>query len=169
MGAPASVALPKDVLSGSIVDISVNMVAPSAEGTYTGYWKLKTSNGTVFGSGDKSVAIWVKIIVENVLFAVTKVDISIDNAPSSTTCTSSNSFEFSAKITVTAPGKVTYSWQFPDSSITPGSVNFTGPATKSIHTIWVPSGTTTSGSVSVYIDDPNHQEFGSGGSFTCIP
>jgi hypothetical protein len=172
MGAPASVALPNDVLSGSTVDISVNMVAPSTEGTYTGYWKLKTSNGTVFGSGNSSIAIWVKIIVENVLFAVTKVAISVDDAtPTPNLCADGHKFTFTAKITVTAPGTVTYYWKFSDGATTsPNSLDFTGPGTKSVTTSWKPTGG-ISGSVSVYIDDPNHQMFGPGGSFTytCTP
>jgi hypothetical protein len=171
MGAPASVALPKDILSGSTVDISVNMVAPSAEGTYTGNWKLKTSNGTVFGSGDSSVAIWVTIIVSNVPFAVTNVEISVDHASSSDPCTPGHTFNFTAAITVSAPGKVTYYWQFSDGTpTTPNSLNFTGPGTKDITTSWL-APATTSGNVSVRIDNPNHQWFGPGGSFTynCTP
>jgi len=172
MGASASVALPNDVLSGQTVDISVNMVAPSLEGTYTGNWKLKTSNGTVFGSGDKSVAIWVTIIVSNVPFAVTNVAISVDNAaPASNPCADGHTFNFTAAITATAPGTVTYYWKFSDGATTsPNSLNFTGPGTQNITTSWKPT-TGMTGSVSVYIDDPNHQLFGPGGNFTytCTP
>jgi hypothetical protein len=169
MGAPASVALPNDVLSGSTVDISVNMVAPSTEGTYTGYWKLKTSNGTVFGSGDKSVAIWVTIIVSNVPFAVTNVEISVDHASLSDTCP--HTLNFTAAITVTAPGTVTYYWIQPENNNGPTkSLSFTSPGTKSVSLSW-PVNLSTIGKVSVYIDKPNHQLFGPGGNFTytCTP
>jgi hypothetical protein len=171
MGAPASVALPKDVLSGSIVDISVNMVAPSAEGTYTGNWKLKTSNGTVFGSGDKSVAIWVTIIVSNVPFAVTNVEISVDNASSSDPCTPGHTFNFTVAITATAPGKVSYRLELsggdPRISSTE-SITFTGPGTKNDNISWLFT-SSFAGSVSVYIDSPNHQLFGPGVviTYTC--
>jgi hypothetical protein len=172
MGAPASVTLPSDVLSGSIVDISVPMVAPSAEGTYTGNWKLKTSNGTVFGSGDKSVAIWVTIIVSNVPFAITNVVISVDNAsPATNPCATGHTFNFTAAITSTSPGTVTYYWKRSDGGIgSTESVEFTGPGTKNVSMAWLlASG--YSGNVSVYIDNPNHQLFGPGGSFTytCTP
>jgi hypothetical protein len=172
LGAPASVALPSDVLSGSIVDISVPMVAPSAEGTYTSNWKLKTSNGTVFGSGDKSVAIWVTIIVANVPFAVTNVVITVDNAsPTSNPCSTGHTFSFTAAITSTSPGTVTYYWSRSDGGTgSPESVAFTGPETKNVSMTWLLT-SSYSGTVSVYIDNPNHQLFGPGGSFTytCTP
>ncbi|HZQ06305.1 MAG TPA: NBR1-Ig-like domain-containing protein [Anaerolineae bacterium] len=34
---------------GQTVNISVNMVAPQAQGTYTSYWQLRASNGALFG------------------------------------------------------------------------------------------------------------------------
>ncbi|HTX92593.1 MAG TPA: NBR1-Ig-like domain-containing protein [Anaerolineales bacterium] len=51
MGAPASVNLPASVAPGATVDISVNMTAPSAPGTYVGYWKLRNASGGIFGVG----------------------------------------------------------------------------------------------------------------------
>jgi hypothetical protein len=172
MGASTSVALPKDVLSGSTVDISVNMVAPSAEGTYTGNWKLKTSNGTVFGSGDKSVAIWVTIIVSNVPFAVTNVEISVDHAsPALNLCIDGYTFKFTAAITVSAPGTVTFYWVQPNNvNSATKSLDFTGPGTQSAHLSW-PVIANSSGSVKIYIDKPNHQMFGPGGNFiyACTP
>ncbi|MDW8226794.1 MAG: NBR1-Ig-like domain-containing protein [Anaerolineales bacterium] len=45
MNAPASVAL-GTVSPGSMVDISVNLVAPGAAGSYRGYWRIRTASGT---------------------------------------------------------------------------------------------------------------------------
>lgn len=49
---------------GSSVNISVDLTAPSDEGTYQGFWKLRNSNGVVFGFANNS-AFWVKIRVDN--------------------------------------------------------------------------------------------------------
>ncbi|NPV85493.1 MAG: hypothetical protein HPY45_05740 [Anaerolineae bacterium] len=63
MGAPNAVA----VTSGSVppngtVDVSVNMTAPAAPGTYTGNWRLRAPDGTVFGIvNSPSGNFWVKI------------------------------------------------------------------------------------------------------------
>jgi len=48
MGAAPSQAVPTTAVGGN-VDIGVTMYAPSAPGTYTGYWRMKSSDGQVFG------------------------------------------------------------------------------------------------------------------------
>jgi len=48
MGAAASQAVPA-VAAGGNVDIGVTMYAPSTPGTYTGYWRMKSPGGQVFG------------------------------------------------------------------------------------------------------------------------
>ena len=64
LGGAASVSLPTSVAPGSTVDVSVNLVAPSANGIYQGFWKLQDASSNRFGIGfDASVAFWVKISV----------------------------------------------------------------------------------------------------------
>ena len=64
MDGPAEAALPGAVPPGSTVDISSGMTAPTDAGTYQGFWKLRSSDGVLFGIGtDSSVAFWVKIVV----------------------------------------------------------------------------------------------------------
>jgi len=64
MGGPASVALPAAVAVGATVDISVNLTSPNSAGHYIGYWKFKSSSGTVFGIGvNANKAWWVEINV----------------------------------------------------------------------------------------------------------
>jgi hypothetical protein len=57
MGAPDSVSV-DDVVPGNNVDISVNMVAPSAAGTYRGEWRLHLASGARLGD-----SVWVVIVV----------------------------------------------------------------------------------------------------------
>ncbi len=64
MEAPSSVPLPKQVEPGQTVDISVDLTAPSATGTFQGNWKLKNAQGTWFGIGPGGNSpFWVRIIV----------------------------------------------------------------------------------------------------------
>ncbi len=64
MGAPDRVPLPQAVPPGGMVDISVNMRAPTTPGEYQGYWKLQSDKGTEFGVGDDAAQpIWVLIRV----------------------------------------------------------------------------------------------------------
>ena len=58
MGAPSSAAFTQDVPVGQTVDISINMTAPSAAGSYRGYWMFKNANGALFGIGIQANRPW---------------------------------------------------------------------------------------------------------------
>jgi len=65
MSAPAVLDFPQTVQPGESVTISIAMVAPSAPGTYTGYWNFADQGGKRFGigadgTGNFSVSIVVK-------------------------------------------------------------------------------------------------------------
>jgi hypothetical protein len=64
MGAANSVPLPIEVAPGKTVDISVNMVAPKNDGSYTGFWMLRNESGKNFGIGTNAdQPFYVKITV----------------------------------------------------------------------------------------------------------
>ncbi|HEX2993468.1 MAG TPA: NBR1-Ig-like domain-containing protein [Anaerolineales bacterium] len=50
----------EEVASGSTAEISVSLVAPSSEGSYTGYWKLADTDGNEFGQ-----SVYVMIVVSD--------------------------------------------------------------------------------------------------------
>jgi len=58
MGAPSSAAFTQDVPVGQTVDISINMTAPSAAGSYRGYWMFKNASGALFGIGIQANRPW---------------------------------------------------------------------------------------------------------------
>ncbi len=58
MGAPASAAFPRNVEVGQTIDISVNMTAPSAAGSYRGNWMFKNASGALFGIGSQANKPW---------------------------------------------------------------------------------------------------------------
>jgi hypothetical protein len=64
MGAPVSLPLSGDVAPGQSIDISVDMVAPTAAGKYQGNWKLRNAANVLFGIGPNgSAPFWVSIVV----------------------------------------------------------------------------------------------------------
>ena len=64
IGAPTSFNLPNAVSPGQTVDLIVNMVAPTTEGKYRGYWILRNSTGALFGIGKSAnQPFWVEINV----------------------------------------------------------------------------------------------------------
>ena len=79
IGAPASVKLPVVVAPGQMVDISVNLIAPTASGHYKGYWKLTNASAISFGIGESaSNPIWVDI---NVIETTAVIYDFVANAP----------------------------------------------------------------------------------------
>jgi len=51
--------VPTTVKPGQTVDLSVDLKAPNSDGTYRGYWQMRSPQGTNFGQ-----SIWVKIRVK---------------------------------------------------------------------------------------------------------
>ena len=181
MGAASSTALPKSVAPGGLVDISLSMTAPSKNGTYQGYFKLKAADGTVFGLGGVGgIAFWAKIVVATptavpVSFAVTDVS-GWTVTPDSPTCLGPY-VTFTANITTNSAGRVDIHWVFYDNTPVTGiahfgpsnHIDFSGAQTKTVTVVWDLAGLgfTGPGSASIYIDSPNHQLFGPSGTFTC--
>jgi hypothetical protein len=58
MGAATSAAFPQNVPVGQTIDISINMTAPSAAGSYRGFWMFKNANGALFGIGRQANQPW---------------------------------------------------------------------------------------------------------------
>lgn len=161
LGAPASINLPASVPPGATTDISIQMKAPDTPRDYESNWKLQNASGTIFGTGSTGTKpFWARITViapTAVMFAVTKVIISADNASYSGSCP--HTFNLSAEITSTREGTVTYYWERSDGSKTAvQSVEFSGAGKKTVtSTFQVTS--SFDGWVSIYIDNPNHQMF----------
>lgn len=64
MGAYTSISMPGSVAPGQYIEIPITMVSPSKDGSYRGYWKLRNTNGALFGIGGQAdTAFWVDIRV----------------------------------------------------------------------------------------------------------
>jgi hypothetical protein len=63
MDGPDSQSIDRAVAPGQTVDISVTLKAPTKAGTFTGYWMLRSPDGTKFGPGGGSNTIWVIIVI----------------------------------------------------------------------------------------------------------
>lgn len=64
MNGPTSASLPGNVNPGQTIDLAVNLTAPSKDGHYRGYWKLRNPAGILFGIGTQAdTAFWVDINV----------------------------------------------------------------------------------------------------------
>jgi hypothetical protein len=54
MAGAASTAIPSPVNPGQNVDVSINLTAPSKEGSYRGFWLLRNAAGGLFGLGSST-------------------------------------------------------------------------------------------------------------------
>ncbi len=153
------VSFPKIVPPGGMVDLSVEMTAPSAAGQYGSLWQFRNPNGSQFGVGPKfNEAIYVQIDVvvglnPNLTPAstqatpsgplnpakVTKVTLNVDQAEVKESCP--HTFVFTAVLSIEGGGRVKY--QLEASTTTAGfkfdlpaplesSFNTNGPHTFSV-------------------------------------
>ena len=147
MSGPSVQAMAGNVNPGQTVDISVNLTAPAADGTYTSNWGLRNAAGVIF------THFYVQIVVNSGggAFAVTHVSFE--------TTGSCGNFHIKVSITTNAAGEVDYHrvWNDGGTDTTPGTLTFTAAGTKSFNVDSTASGT---GWMDIYIDSPNHQQFG---------
>lgn len=159
MSAPATVTVGRSVAPNQTVDISVNLVAPATPNTYTGNFMLQTNGGSKFGIGaDASSVFWVKIKVET-SFQVTKAIANV--TPTSYTGVCPFSLSFSATITASGPGSVTYTYVTSTGTSKVYTMVFDAAGTKTSAVETWTLKASTSLVVFLYIDNPNHQDFAS--------
>ena len=168
MSGPASVPI-GTVAAGQEVDLSVNLKAPGSDGTYRGYWRVKSNGGVLLPiqGGYQSKSFYVEIKVgegddddDDGPFAVTSVSMSVSG--------SCGNFQIKADIKTNGAGTVTYKWKRSDGATDNANhpdLVFNSAGTKSVTTQWL---TNASGDkwMDIYIDNPNHQQFGRA-NFSC--
>ena len=153
MGGASPQFLTGNVAPGETVELSINFTSPATEGNYTGNWQIRNTSNVLFAK------IYVQIKVENQGFAVTSV------SDMSAYYISGRGAALIAKITANKAGKVKYHWILREaghSELTTliEEIEFTASETKEISTLWSACPHAGSFTAYLYIDDPNHQEFG---------
>jgi hypothetical protein len=146
MGAPDSTPVTSgSVAPGASVDVSVSLTAPSAPGTYQGYFLFKGSDGVIFGVGDHANGpIWVKVKVPPATPTPTTPPFAVTGGTAGVTppiyvglCSSIPAFSFSGTITANADGVVTYQWdRSTGSSTSPQTLVFMGAGSQTVTDAW---------------------------------
>ena len=151
MDGPSVQALSGNVNPGQTVDLSVDLTAPTKEGDYTGNWGLRNAAGVIFGH------FWVKISVETFKVSEVTYDRSTFTDGTSVKCPA-----MTAHITTNGAGDVTYHWVRSDGTgVAPETIHFDSAGTKNVQYKWVlPSTTTGTNWLGIYVDEPNDDSFG---------
>lgn len=162
--------LNNSVAPGEKVDIVYTFKAPNTPGTYQTFFKLQDDEGVSFAQ------FWVKFKVKSTssptstptTFAVTSVNFSSSDAVKTDTCP--QTFDYQAFITTNKAGTVSYHWEFSDgSSSSVQTLTYSAAGSKTVSGTWELN-TTGDYWVKLYIDEPNHQLFGTLDlSLTCTP
>jgi hypothetical protein len=156
MNGPLVQALTGNVNPGQTVDVSVDLTAPASNGTHVGNWGLRNGAGVIFAH------FYVQIKVGGVSgeFAVIHVTYTLSTWSDGT---HTDCPRVTAQITANKAGPVTYHWTRSDSvSVPTATLTFDSAGTRSVNYDW-PLGSASAGTTSwvgIYIDDPNHQDFG---------
>ena len=163
MDGPTVVSLPHNVNPGDTIDLSVRLTTPRRAGTYQGNWMLRDSNGVLFSAGaSASQPIWTRIVVSReAFFAVTSVVTSVDSFSYTGVCQAT--LTFSAKIYTNGAGTVTYYWVRSDGSKSAEqTLTYTAAGRQTVTDTWSigSPGAVINGWDKVYINVPNHQNFG---------
>ena len=144
---------------GDTVDISIDLISPNTPGNYTGNWQIRNTTGKLFAK------VYVQIKVIDPTFAVT----SVQNLE--TFYISGRGAAFTAEVTVNRAGKIKYHWVIkesgqPDITTPIEEIDFASSGTEEVSALWTGCPHSGDFTASLYVDDPNHQQFGSA-SFKC--
>jgi hypothetical protein len=163
MGGAASSAI-GNTPPGGTLDISINLTAPAAVGNYRGYWRIRNASGyllpVINGYQIKSFYVDIKVVSGGgSIFAVTSVSYTLSTWSDAghTNCP-----RIIAHITTNGAGIVTYKWTSSSGTNPLKTLTFPSAGTKNISYDWA-RGSVWAGTpawVGIYIDDPNHQDFG---------
>lgn len=154
MGGISPLNLGSNVPAGNIIDLSLALVAPTAPGTYRGDWALQDENGNIVA------VFWVQIIVKDPgPFAITTATLS---STQNYTGVCPYTYSINADITANTFGSATYYFVYEDGSkSTPATLDFPYASTLKVTGSRILKATGPSYSAKLYIDSPNHQDFGS--------
>ena len=136
LGGSVAYPLPVVVAPGETKDITILLQAPASEGTYRGFWRLKSPWGYDYGVGPTGQSFYVDILVSSDLKAdraVTSISLDYVREPYGGCPYNPILYTFYAKVTTNAKVRIRYYWQFSDGGRSEGLVlDFEDAGTKTI-------------------------------------
>ncbi|HLF72906.1 MAG TPA: NBR1-Ig-like domain-containing protein [Anaerolineales bacterium] len=140
MGGLVSYPLPEVVLPGDQKDISIYLKAPDTEGTFTGYWQLRTPWDTSFGVGAYNQPFYVQVVVsskEKPKYGITDIAYEVVRNPP-TGCPTNVRYTVFATITTNGPFDFEYFWNQSDGNESGvKSMEFTEAGSRRISREWM--------------------------------
>lgn len=133
--------LTRTVSPGESLDISIELTAPTVEGTYAGYWHIATPFGGYMGVGTYNQSLIAKIqstAKAGRYFGAVSVAYDWNRKPQKGCGPNGVDYNFSATVTANGPGEIDYHWEHHpfDGQIVAGRLNFKEAGSKTIYWTW---------------------------------
>ncbi len=110
MGGYTEYNFPDIARPGESIELPIMLQAPTTAGRYTGYWKMQSKSGYIFGVGEYQVPISVSIDVregEKVEYGITSVEYELTRDPPFE-CTPNVTWTIHATVSVSGPMDIRY-------------------------------------------------------------
>ena len=110
LGGYTEYAFPDIALPGEIIDLPIQLQAPATAGNYTGYWKMKSRSGYIYGVGEYNAPISVNIDVResgDIEYGITSVEYYMTRDPENG-CPANVSRMIYADVSVSGPMEIRY-------------------------------------------------------------
>ncbi len=110
LGGYTEYAFPGIALPGETIDIPIQLRAPDSVGSYTGYWKMQSRSGYIFGVGEYNAPISVNIDVRDasdIEYGIISVEYYMTRYPESG-CPANVSRTIYAIVSVSGPMEIRY-------------------------------------------------------------
>ncbi len=130
---------PQPAIPGEIVDVTIQLWAPSEDGSYRGYWRLQSPSGLYFGVGEYDESLWVDIAVSSEKrpdYGVTNVTYEVVRNPQFG-CRVNVWYTINGTITVSGPTEVVYTWFKSDNTEEKGRISFKEAGSKTVSVTWM--------------------------------
>ena len=132
--------MPEIVAPGDDISITINLTAPPTEGTYTGYWRLKTPWNAEFGVGQYSQAFYVNIVVDKrpqQEYGVVDLQYQIVREPAEG-CPANVLYTVYATFTTNGPLDLSYYWEQKDGNESAvKELSFAAAGSKTVPRSWM--------------------------------
>ncbi len=157
--------LPQVTAPGGIVPISLVLVAPTDEDTYTSEWMLQTPDGTEFGVGEYSTPFFAEIAVSDDKkpgYTITKVEYQIVRSPA-TGCPANVHWTVYATVTTNGPFEFSYYWVQKDGNNSkPKTAEIEAAGTITFERLWIIGLANTPGEkwMEFHVSDPFTKNYG---------
>lgn len=140
MGGLTSYPLDDDVAPNEEKDISIYLKTPETEGTFTGYWQLKSPWNANFGVGQGNTPFYVKVDVSSDAepeYGISSVEYTLVRDPA-IGCPTNVRFHVYAKITSNGPYEIDYFWNQSDGNESNSKpMIFTEASSKTVTREWM--------------------------------